>query len=301
MKRSNRLVILVGVLLAVLAFVAIVILLNGERGSTETPVEEVRETVLVATQDIAIGDPVTPDLVEAQEVPPEAVQVTPLRSPSQVRGEPALFAIPSGSQVTAEAIGGGGSGGDICIACQLNPGEKAIAFSVDEVTGAGLLIRPGDTVDLIFGQDVPAVQETADSAANSDPEAVPRYEPVAGLANSWSVKAILQDKRVLFVRESRAIPQEPTEDTNGDGVIDENDDSGTPAAGISTIVVFAGTDQDAELVKLAQVQERQITAVIRHADDDAVEPTLGVTLRQLVDEFGVLVPNIIQLPVEEAE
>ena len=57
MKRSNRLIILVGVLLAVLAFVAIVILLN-QRGEAAAP-EDVTATVLVATQDIAIGDPVT--------------------------------------------------------------------------------------------------------------------------------------------------------------------------------------------------------------------------------------------------
>ncbi len=98
MKRSNRLVILVGVLLAVLAFVAIVILLN-QREEAVVP-EEVTETVLVATQDIDIGDPVTPDLVEAQEVQPDAVQGTPLTDASAVSGQPALFAIPEGSQVT---------------------------------------------------------------------------------------------------------------------------------------------------------------------------------------------------------
>ena len=80
MKRSNRLVILVGVLLAVLAFVAIVILLNRPEGDggTGEPVEPETVTVLVATRDIAIGDAVTPDDVEAREVDPEAVQGTAL-------------------------------------------------------------------------------------------------------------------------------------------------------------------------------------------------------------------------------
>ena len=62
MKRSNRLVILVGVLLAVLAFVGIVILLNQEE--PRWPPDGGRTTVLVAIDDIAIGDPVTPDLAE---------------------------------------------------------------------------------------------------------------------------------------------------------------------------------------------------------------------------------------------
>ncbi len=67
--------------------------------------EAVTETVLVATEDIAIGDPVTPDLVEEQQIDPEAVQGTPLRSATAVSGQPALFPIPAGSQVTGEAIG----------------------------------------------------------------------------------------------------------------------------------------------------------------------------------------------------
>ena len=72
MRRSNRLVILVGVLLAVLAFVAIVVLLNQQPTAQEEEVA-VTEAVLVATQDIAIGDPVTPDAVEVQDIDPEAV------------------------------------------------------------------------------------------------------------------------------------------------------------------------------------------------------------------------------------
>ena len=296
MKRSNRLVILVGVLLAVLAFVAIVILLN-QREEAVAP-EEVVETVLVATQDILIGDPVTPDAVEEQEVDPEAVQGTPLRSSTAVAGQPALFAIPAGSQVTQEAIGLT-SGTTINIAAQLQPGEKAVTFQVDRATGADFLVKPGDAIDIILSQTVPAVQETADSAVNTDPEAVPRFEPVTGLENQRSVKALLQDKRVLYVSSTRAIQAEP-QDTNGDGVVDGNDTQAEATFEESVFIVFAGTDQDAELIKFAQGQEQSLTAVIRHADDDAIEQTLGITLRQLVDNFGVIVPDIIQLEVEAA-
>ena len=297
MKRSNRLVILVGVLLAVLAFVAVVILLNQR--PAEVAIEDPQETVLVATQDIAIGDPVTPDAVEEREVDPDAIEGTPLRSTSQVAGQPALFAVPAGSQVTAETIGTGDQLA-VNIAGQLEPGEKAITFQVDRVTGADFLIKPGDSIDLIVSQDVPAVQETADSAANTDPAAEPRFEPVAGLQNQRSVKAILQDRRVLYVSSTRAIEQEP-QDTNADGVVDENDQQAEEAVVDSVIIVFAGSDQDAEIVKFAQGQEGSISAVVRHAEDDAAEETLGITLRQLVDEFGLLVPDVIQLEIEAAE
>ena len=77
MKRSNRLVILVGVLLAVLAFVGIVILLNNA-----TPAARPEATapttvqVMVAREAIDIGDPVTPDSVEARQVNADAVVST---------------------------------------------------------------------------------------------------------------------------------------------------------------------------------------------------------------------------------
>jgi len=299
-KRSNRLVILVGVLLAVLAFVAIVILLN-QREEAVVP-EEVTETVLVATQDIAIGDPVTPNLVEAQEVPPDAVQGTALGDTSAVAGEPAIFAIPEGSQVNGEAIGRGGTSPTICIKCLLQPGEKAIAFQVDRATGLDFLVTQGDTIDIVVSQLINVLQETADSAANSDENAPPRFEAIPGLEAARSVKAILQDKRVLYVSATRAIAPEPV-DTNNDGVVDELDEQPAAAAIDSVIIVFAGTAQDAEVIKFAQNDFNEIgsiTAIVRHADDDAVEETIGITIDQLVSEFGLRIPNIVEQLNEEA-
>ena len=301
MKRSNRLVILVGVLLAVLAFVAIVILLN-QREVAEGPTEPTTEVVLVATQDIAIGDPVTPDAVEPREVDPEAVQGTPLRDPSAVSGQPALFAVPAGSQVTAETIGTGDQLA-VNIAAQLQPGEKAVTFQVDRVTGVDFLVKPGDTIDIILSRQITVLQETADSIANDDPEAPPRFESVTGLDNQRTVKAVLQDKRVLYVSSTRATRPEPV-DTNQDGVIDEQDEQPAQAAVDSVIIVFAGTDQDAEVIKFAQsnlTELGDLTAVIRHADDDEVEETIGITIDQLVEVYGLRIPGIVEQLTQELE
>ena len=69
------------------------------------------------------------------------------------------------------------------------------------------------------------------------------------------------------------------------------------------IIVFAGTAQDAEVIKFAQNDFNEIgplTAIVRHADDDAVEETLGITIDQLVSEFGLRIPNIVEQLNEEA-
>ena len=105
MKRSNRLVILVGVLLAVLAFVAIVVLLNQPGTSSNgNPEEPTTVTVLVATEDIELAEPVTPDKVEEKQVDPDAVIGTGMSSASQLQGQPALIAVPAGAQVSEEVI-----------------------------------------------------------------------------------------------------------------------------------------------------------------------------------------------------
>jgi Flp pilus assembly protein CpaB len=291
-NRSNRLVILVGVLLAVLAFVLVVIMLNQGPGAP-TGEEPVTETVLVATEDIDIGEEVTPEKVRPEEVNPEAVLPDPLRSVSQVQGQPSLVRIPAESQVTAQAIGIS----DTVItdvSALLNPGEKAIAFQVDRATGLDFLVTGGDYIDIVLTEEISVLQETADSIANDDPDAPPRFEVVTGLQAARTVKTILQDKRVLYVSGTKATQPEPV-DSDGDGVPDEQQ----PAQAVleSVIIVFAGTDQDAEVIKFAQNDFSEVgslTAVVRHADDDAVEETLGVTIDQLVEVYGLRIPSIVE-------
>ena len=302
MKRSNRLVILVGVLLAVLAFVLVVIMLQpggGGTGQEEVPVTEV---VLVATEDIDIGEEVTPEKAEPEDVPPDGVIQTPLRSVTQLQGQPSLFRIPAGSQITAEAIGIGDPL-RVNLDAQLQPGEKAVTFQVDRATGVDFLVTPGDYIDIVLSQQISVLQETADSAANTDANAPPRFEVVTGLENQRTVKAILQDKRVLYVSGTKATQPQP-QDTNGDGVIDENDAQPEQAVLESVIIVFAGTDADAEVIKFAQNDFSEVgplTAVVRHAEDDALEETPGITIDQLVEIYGLRIPNIVeQLNTEDA-
>jgi pilus assembly protein CpaB len=285
-KRSNRLVILVGVLLAVLAFVGIVVLL-GQSGNKPAP-EKLTVTVLVAKADIAIGDSVTPDLVATKQVEPAAVVGTRIADPSSLTGAPALFPIKAGTQVSLEALGGGG-GKNICITCQLEPGEKAIAFQVERVTGIDFLIQPGDHIDILYQAQVPVVQPTVDSTT-----ANPRFEPIAGLDNALAVKTLLQNKRVLYVSATKI---KPINDPNATPV--PNGQAAKAADTIETvIVVFAGSDADAEVIKFAQTDQSVIgplTAVLRNSTDDVSEDTTGITLKILIEKFGIPIPDLIQV------
>lgn len=284
MKRSNRLVILVGVLLAVLAFVGIVVLL-GQNANKPTA-EKQTVTVIVAKADIAIGDSVTPDLVDTQEVEPGAVSGTRIGDPSQLTGSPALFPIAAGQQVSKEAVGLGGVA-NYCITACLEAGEKAIAFQVERVTGLDFLIQAGDHIDILFRGEVQVLQPTVDS----DP-ANPRFEPITGLESAPTVKTLLQDKRVLYVSATK--------------IRSVADPAATPVPGATTkqetiesvIVIFAGTDADAEVIKFAQNDQSilgPLTAVLRSTGDTIIEDTTGITFKILVERFGIPIPDIIQI------
>jgi Flp pilus assembly protein CpaB len=288
-NRSNRLVIFVGVLLAILAFVGIVILLNtpggGPSGNQPTTVK-----VVVAKADIKIGDPVTPDKVAERDVDPGAVLQTPLHSVSQVTGQPALYAIPKDSQVTQEALG---IGGVSPISRQLQPGEKAIAFQVDPVTGLNFLIQPGDHVDIVLGSRITVLQPTSDTV--SKPANQQRFETVPGLDAVRTVKMVLQDKRVLYVSQTRVQSQAQAAASPSPGTSGGQTQAQAPIENV--IIVIAGTDQDAEVIKFAQNDVSEVgplTAVLRSTADHDKETTSGITIDRLVSQYGLAIPNIVQ-------
>ena len=289
MKRSNRLVIFVGVLLAVLAFVGIVIVLNGSGNGNGNGNAKTTVTVLIAKENIAIGDPVTPDKVQKKEVDPGAVNGTPLGDPSQVGGQPAIVNIAAGSQVNREALPGGVSP----ISAQLKPGEKAIAFQVERVTGLDFLIQAGDVIDIVMSQKLTVLQPTADSVGK--PAAQRRFETLPGLDGADTVKTILQGKRVLYVSQSRTVPQQTQASASASPT--PGGQAATPATIENVIIVFAGTDQDAEVIKFAQNDlsvRGALTAVLRSPADKATETTTGVTIDLLVSKYGLRIPNIVQ-------
>jgi pilus assembly protein CpaB len=283
-KRSNRLVILVGVLLAVLAFVLVVVLLNNQQATTS---EQPKTTkVLVAKQDIDIGTPVTPDMVEVKEVDPSAVVGTALHDASQANGRPSLVKVPANSQVNEETFGGAGG---INIAGQLRPGEKAIALQVDRTTGIDFLVQPGNVVDVVLATDVQVLQPTSDST-----DANPRFEPVTGLENARTVKTVLQQKRVLYVSQSRQAVAAARASASASAAPAANQQQALPE---TVIIVIAGTDQDAELLRFAQKNQTEngvLGVTIRSTEDTADETTTGITIDLLVRDYGVPVPGVVQ-------
>lgn len=273
MKRSNRLVLLVGIFLAVVAFILIAIMLSGGGGTgTPQPTAPTTTQVVVAARDIAPGTRLT-----AADLSTETIAIT--ERPPGALGEPALAIgqiarqrLTEGQLITAEAWT---SGGTVKV-LDVPPGKVAMTVRVDQVSGVGTIIKPGDYVDAVIAIDL---------KPSPDDEPIP------------SVKALLQGMQVL----GTLLPPPPAAAEGAPPPTGE-----VPLSDRQQIVVLAVDLQQAEVLNYAQVRgvtgPNGITLVLRSlADfmDPAGEPTqapdvvtTGVILQILVEQYGVLIPGI---------
>ena len=147
MKRSNRLVLLIGVFLAIVAFVAVIVMFSGNgrrRPRCDTPTTG---PVVVATTDIPLSTKVQSDQVTTKTVDLTAILPGAYTDTSQVVGKVVRQTIAADAQVTSASFAEGGSVIDI----EVPEGLRAISVQVDQVSGVGTLIKTGDYVDMVVG------------------------------------------------------------------------------------------------------------------------------------------------------
>ncbi len=99
MKRSNRLVLLVGVFLAVVAFVGILLLLQTPATPSENVVPTTK-SVVVAKADIPLSTRIRADQVETKTVAIADASVGSFGDVSQVIGQLARQPVAAGGQIT---------------------------------------------------------------------------------------------------------------------------------------------------------------------------------------------------------
>ena len=294
MKRSNRLVLLIGVFLAVVAFVGIIIILSGNKTGPGGP--SASPTILstvIAAKDIALGVRITEDMLTKKDLPTSQRKTQAFEIPSQVVGQTTRRPITSGAQIEkADFI-------ESVNNFAVPAGMRAIAVQVDMVSGVGTLIKTGDYVDMVVGltgDKFPVV--TLDKDTNS-------VTVVAGL-NSTSVKLLLDGIQVLGTIRQAA-------PTTGN----QNNNAPAPSGGAAAterpttlndetqeLVLLGVTAQQAEVIKFAQI-DGTISLVLRSSADFVDENgeqivslppgTTGIILKTLVDGgYGVLRPELVE-------
>ena len=287
MKRSNRLVLLVGVFLAIVAFVGILLLMQGGSGTPSANTPPTDAPTVIATADIPLGSRITADQVTVQQIPLVGRDTDAFGHVSQVVGQIARQQVVTGAAITARTLTGG-AGLIVDIDCP--PTRRCLAVQVDQVTGVGTLIRTGDYVDMIVGfqgDKFPVI--TINPVDDS-------FTVVAGL-NSTSVKALIQGLQVM----GTLLPPPPQQAEGAPA-----GETGTALTGQQQIVILSADIQQAEIIKFAQL-DGSMSLVLR-SPEDFIDPatgqpfpngpvpdaTTGLILRTLVDIYGVLPPELVE-------
>jgi pilus assembly protein CpaB len=280
LKRSNRLILLIGILLAAIVAVAVIMLLgNPDRGSNPPGLDATMTTYTVAAVDIPLGTLVTADMVIAKDVKINDKPADAYTLASDVIGNTTTTDVLTGQNIGPQTFST--TTVDTNIARLLGPGQRAMSVQVDQVSGVGTLVVPGDRVDVVLGisgaDKFPVV--TTDAASK-------QLVVVPGL-NNTSVKAVIQN--LVVVGALLPPPPAPTGTEQG----------GTAAPtlnGQTQIVILSVTDQQAEALRWAQI-DGSITLILRSPEDKEAPAvtTTGMTLAQLVDKWSVIPPQVVPI------
>lgn len=300
LKRSNRLVLLVGVFLAIVAFVGILLLLQQPAGQGGTPAVPTTGDVVVATADIPLSSRIRADQVTKQTLPLAAISAGAFADPSQVIGQVARQPVTAGAQITATTLNGGIEGTVLNV--DTPAGMRAIAVRVDQTSGVGTVIKTGDYVDSLIALTEEQFASVTQDPANENQVVVTNPGPKGA-----TVKLILQGMQVLGTLlppvappTTAAAPEASAEPApqGGGTVLNEQQE----------IVILAVTAQQAEVIRYAQQMANPLLtlSLVLRSPDDFIDPetgepvppvlaeTTGVVLQTLIDTYGVLPPTVVQ-------
>lgn len=289
MKRSNRLILLIGVFLAIVAFVGIVVVVgrptSSGPGGPQQPATEL--PTVIAKQDIPLGTPLRADMLETKQLPVTARETTAFQDTSLVVGRTVRTNLAAGKQLSEADFASSAAAQELTVP----EGQRAVAIEIDLETGVGKLLQPGDYVDLVL-----AIGGENFTITTIDPDTGEEVASQTGL-NTLSSKLIVQGMQILGIVENAPAP------------VVEGETAPGPTASPATVVLSV-SPQQAELIKWFQstsliansMVQSPYTLVLRApcVDDQGnatvcdVAPTTGITLRSLVDEYDLLIPQIIE-------
>lgn len=282
MRRTSRLVLLLGVFLAALVFV-VILLGNNRGGPTSGPpvaTAAVELPTVIAVSDIPLGTIVTVDMLTTKTLAVNLRGGDVFGDPSQAVGKTTRTALVAGAQVHASDFQ------NRAVPLTVPTGRRAMAITVNQLTGVGNLLDVGDTVDLVIslrGDAFPVVQVLNDGSVTV----------VSGI-NPLSVKLplLLQDVQIIGSIDPPPVAAPPAA-------------QGQPAPSVAPqvvldqpkLLILSVTPAQAEVLLFARTAG--ILDVILRSPLDAGQTadTTGVILKTLVDKYGILPPEIVQVPI----
>jgi pilus assembly protein CpaB len=138
-QRASVIALVVGIAAGLLSFF-LLFQKTSEIDKKTTPVE-----VLIASRYIPAGSILMPDMVQKKSIPESYVSPSAVQNIKEVSNLLNLVPISNGEQILSNKFGSSGNS----LAFNLTNGLRAYTLSVNETSGIGNLIHPGNHVDVI--------------------------------------------------------------------------------------------------------------------------------------------------------
>jgi pilus assembly protein CpaB len=280
-RRTSRLVLLLGIFLAALTFVVVLFLGQGDR--TPPPTASAPPTQLptvVAAQDIPLGTVVTAEMVTSRTIAVPSREANVLGDVSQAINKTTRTAILAGAQIHSTDFQ------NRAVPITVPVGERAFAITVNQLTGVGNLVDVGDNIDLVIslsGAAFPVTQVLDDGSVTV----------VSGI-NPLSVKLplLLQDVQIIGSID----PPPPAAPPAAQG---QPAPSVGPQVALDQVklLILSVTPAQAEVLLFARASGTLDVILRSPADAGQTVETTGVILKTLVDLYGILPPEIVQVPI----
>jgi len=286
--RRGRLLILLGLILAIGTAAVVFIMLQGATGpGDEAEVE--REEVVVAIQPIPEDEPLE-GRVDMRAMPIEAIPEGAIRSLDATSGLLAAGPIPQGTIIQADLL--------ISPVELMQEGELgklvevgfvAVGFPINELSSVSYGIKPGDNVDILmtfFFVDIDQETQTTEPLC---PPLCPGAEGQIEVQPSEQLPRLatqltLQNAEVLGVGRWEYDPAELQQQESG---TDNQEQAPVEPPKYITLML---TPQDALVLKMAREQSAAIELAVRAQDDGQQFTTQQVTLDYIMARFNVTVP-----------
>lgn len=304
--RRGRILILLGVILALGAAAGVFWLLQSAT-QTSTGPEIQREEVVIAVQPVLQGEGVDGRL-GLQEVPSEGLTEGVLRSLEGTQGKLAKIDLPQGQVISANMLQTleeqmrSGS-----LSSLIEEGYLAMAFPIDELSSVSYGIQPGDYVDVLM--TLPFIEIDQENQVKGP--LCPPLCPSGSLEGEQTqiettnqlqrlvTQLTVQKIRVLGVGRWNYEPVPTEEETQT-----RNQEAAATQVEVPGYITLMLQPQDALVIKLAREYGARIDLTVRAVDDAQDFATQAVTLDYLLARFGIELPpkqpyTIEALEVEE--
>jgi Flp pilus assembly protein CpaB len=286
LRRSNKILLIFGVLLAAVSFVAVLAFgtLNQQAQAPADP----DVSVVVAAQNIELGTAVSADMLATVNLP-ESQATDTYQAPDELIGQVVRREVTQGEALTSEDFQSGVSVPQLVSA--IPNGMRAIAVPLSRVDSVGLLLQPGDWVDVVLTiKEIdglnPIVVENPEEQTGGIGGDAPPYQSLDEFVNNTTVKVVVQNVQVLA-----ALPREAVDSSNSaEAPVEPQPD---------LIAILSVQPQQVEVIRFAQM-DGNVSVVLRSPTDvsGSQVDTTGITLSELVNQWGVLPPAPITAPVE---